>query len=113
MSAVLSHTCEASDFGTVTACGRCALSWDTDIKERPSCKPKASPPIGLNEMIEAMRDEGSRILASQRAAIGSPPWRSAPHMGELRKASVFFNTANLLEKIRDTPKVIELLRGGA
>ena len=107
------HICEAGEFGHLTACGRCALTWDTNAKDRPPCKPKADPPIGLNEMIEAMREEGLRIHASQRAAMGSPPgWRSEPHMGELRKSSVFFATANLLERVRDDKQVSEKLKGG-
>ena len=109
----LSHICEAGEFGHLTACGRCALTWDTNAKTRPPCKLKADPPIGLNEMIEAMREEGLRIHASQRAAMGSPPgWRSEPHMGALRRAAVHFATANLLERVRDDKRVVEILKGG-
>lgn len=112
MSAPYPHICESADFGDLIACGRCAISWDSSVKERPPCKPKAVPPIGLNEMIEEARDEGRRIHASQRAALGPPPWRSAPDMNELRKAAVFFATANLLERVRDTPRAVEALKGG-
>jgi hypothetical protein len=62
-------------------------------------------------MIEVARDEGSRILASQRALVAAA-MRSAPYMPELRKASLFFTIANLLERVRDNPKVVDALKGG-
>ncbi len=110
MTALPHIICHASDFGAVTACGRCAQSWPTDAKDRPPCKPKADPPILIAEMIEAQRDEGQRILGSQRA-IALAGMSSGPDMRTLRKASVFFATADLLERVRDNPRVVELLKG--
>ena len=107
----LSHICEAGEFGRLTACGRCALIWYSSAKKRPPCKPKADPPIGLNEMIEAHRDEGLRIHASQRAIVALG-LAAAPHMSELRKAAVNFTTANLLDRVRDDKVIVDRLKGG-
>lgn len=105
------HICEASEFGALTACGRCALTWETRAETRPPCKPKAHPPISLNEMIDTARGEGQRALASQRALVAAA-MRSAPYMPELRKASLCFAIANLLERVRDNPKIVDALKGG-
>jgi hypothetical protein len=37
---------------------------------------------------------------------------TSPWMGQLRKAAVCFATANLLERVRDDKRVVEILRGG-
>lgn len=103
------HICQSGEYGPHTACGRCNLTWLTEAKQRPSCKPKADPPIAFNETIEFFRDEAQRIFASQRAAIGPPPFRTTPHMGQLRNTAILLNAANIFEALRDTPAAVKLL----
>jgi hypothetical protein len=112
MSLPKDHICEAQEFGTVAACGRCALTWEIAANTRPSCKPKADPPIGLTEMAEAMREEASRILASQWCLMRTAA-RPSPYMPELRKASVMFASARLLDQVAVNAAVVKMLRGGA
>ena len=108
MNLLPGHICESTEFGGMTACGRCGLLLDTKA-ERPPCKPKADPPIGLTAMIEAARKEARRICDGQHAAINAG-FRTSPHMGELRKAAVMMATAKLLERVQRNAKVIELLK---
>lgn len=103
------HICQASEYGAVTACGSCGLTWDTKA-DRPPCKPKADPPIDLTQMIEAAREEGWRLMASQRALVAAG-MRADPCMPELRKAAVMLATASLLERVKGNAKVVELLKG--
>src|SRR5579859_3259486 len=104
--------CEAVEFlGCHMACGRCGMSWDGIQPERwPACKPKADPPITLAEMIVVARNLADAVIASQTACVAAG-FRAEPYMPQLRQAAVLRATMQLLERVRDDKRVIEMLKG--
>lgn len=106
------HVCEALTFGTLKACGRCAMAWPIGAQGEaaPTCK-KSSAEIKarLAVMGATVMEEAFRIESSQQALVRAGD-RAEPYLPELRKASVLRAIDRLLAEIAEDTTIMDRLR---